>query len=259
MSAIDTFKTGSGSTEPRVYEPSMEEILASIRRIIADDQSLPGRALQREGEANLRAALDGAQPKQDGSTDGPANGALSQERPVFLRGTSDSAAVLYRHPAAQALQQAAEVKAELATLASRIVPAAGVQGRIAAPQFAMPDTPAPRTAEPQTDAPAPRPVSDVLETARAPSPPSEGPRTAAQKVPAAEDLSNLFSEMTSKAVAEAFNQLAASRLIENDEAVKDIVRDMLRPMLKSWLDDNLPSMVDRLVRAEIERVARGAR
>jgi len=30
-------------------------------------------------------------------------------------------------------------------------------------------------------------------------------------------------------------------------------------MLKSWLDDNLPSMVDRLVRAEIERVARGAR
>jgi hypothetical protein len=32
---------------------------------------------------------------------------------------------------------------------------------------------------------------------------------------------------------------------------------MLRPMLKSWLDDNLPGLVERLVRTEIERVARG--
>jgi len=32
---------------------------------------------------------------------------------------------------------------------------------------------------------------------------------------------------------------------------------MLRPMLKGWLDDNLPAMVERLVRAEIERVSRG--
>ena len=28
-------------------------------------------------------------------------------------------------------------------------------------------------------------------------------------------------------------------------------------MLKTWLDDNLPGMVERLVRAEIERVSRG--
>ncbi|MDR3463876.1 MAG: DUF2497 domain-containing protein [Beijerinckiaceae bacterium] len=256
MSAIDTFKTGSGSTEPRVYEPSMEEILASIRRIIADDQSLPGRALQREGEASLRAALDGAQPKQDSGADSSANGALSQERPVFLRGTSDSAAVL-RHPAAQAQQQAAEAKVELAALASRMVPPAAIQGRIAAPQFAMPD--APRTVEPQAEAPAPQPVFDRPETAPAVSSQPDERLAAAPEAPAAENLPSLFSEMTSKAVADAFNQLAASRLIENDEAVKDIVRDILRPMLKSWLDDNLPSMVDRLVRAEIERVARGAR
>ena len=38
-----------------------------------------------------------------------------------------------------------------------------------------------------------------------------------------------------------------------------MMREMLRPMLKSWLDDNLPSLVERLVRAEIQRVARGAR
>ena len=31
------------------------------------------------------------------------------------------------------------------------------------------------------------------------------------------------------------------------------------PMLKSWLDDNLPSVVERLVKDEIERVSRGRR
>ena len=36
------------ASEQRAYEPSMEEILASIRRIIADDQSLPNRAAANE-------------------------------------------------------------------------------------------------------------------------------------------------------------------------------------------------------------------
>jgi hypothetical protein len=38
-----------------------------------------------------------------------------------------------------------------------------------------------------------------------------------------------------------------------------MVREMLKPMLKAWLDDNLPILVERLVRTEIERVARGGR
>ena len=46
-------------------------------------------------------------------------------------------------------------------------------------------------------------------------------------------------------------------LLQNARTLEDLVRDMLRPMLKSWLDDNLPSVVERLVRAEIERVSRG--
>jgi cell pole-organizing protein PopZ len=36
--------------------------------------------------------------------------------------------------------------------------------------------------------------------------------------------------------------------------IEDIVREEIRPMLKAWLDTNLPPMVERLVRAEIERV-----
>jgi cell pole-organizing protein PopZ len=67
----------------------------------------------------------------------------------------------------------------------------------------------------------------------------------------------LISSATSAAVDSAFNTLAHTVLVQNARTLEDLVREMLRPMLKSWLDDNLPSIVERLVRAEIERVSRG--
>jgi cell pole-organizing protein PopZ len=45
----------------------------------------------------------------------------------------------------------------------------------------------------------------------------------------------------------------------SSRTLEDIVSDMLRPMLKEWLDQNLPSVVEDLVREEIERVARRSR
>jgi cell pole-organizing protein PopZ len=36
--------------------------------------------------------------------------------------------------------------------------------------------------------------------------------------------------------------------------IEDIVRQEIRPLLKGWLDANLPPLVERLVRIEIERV-----
>jgi len=67
----------------------------------------------------------------------------------------------------------------------------------------------------------------------------------------------LMSNATSAAVDSAFNALAQTVLVHNARTLEDLVREMLRPMLKVWLDDNLPGMVERLVRAEIERVSRG--
>jgi uncharacterized protein len=69
----------------------------------------------------------------------------------------------------------------------------------------------------------------------------------------------LVSANTSAAVDSAFNSLAHTVLVQNAQTLEDLVREMLRPMLKSWLDDNLPGMVERIVRAEIERVSRGNR
>ena len=40
--------------------------------------------------------------------------------------------------------------------------------------------------------------------------------------------------------------------------IEDIVREEIRPLLKAWLDANLPELVERLVRAEIDRVVRRA-
>jgi uncharacterized protein len=48
-------------------------------------------------------------------------------------------------------------------------------------------------------------------------------------------------------------QTAAPR---GGRTVEELVSELLRPMLKTWLDDNLPAIVERLVRAEIERVSR---
>jgi uncharacterized protein len=44
---------------------------------------------------------------------------------------------------------------------------------------------------------------------------------------------------------------------KHEPTLDDVVRETLRPMLKSWLDENLPSLVERMVQSEIERVARG--
>ena len=58
------------------------------------------------------------------------------------------------------------------------------------------------------------------------------------------------------AVHSARNALAQTVLVENVRTLEDLVREMLRPMLRSWLDDNLPTLVERLVLVEIERIAR---
>jgi cell pole-organizing protein PopZ len=88
---------------------------------------------------------------------------------------------------------------------------------------------------------------DVAEERPVPPVPSRG----------REEDGRLLSSETSAAVDSAFNALAQTVLVQNARTLEDLVREMLRPMLKTWLDDNLPGMVERLVRAEIERVSRG--
>ena len=103
--------------------------------------------------------------------------------------------------------------------------------------------------------------NDVIFADPEPPPPprmAEPPPRAASPPPAAEpDERPLLSNAATSAVDSAFNTLAQTVLVQNARTLEDLVREMLRPLLKSWLDDNLPGMVERIVRAEIERVSRG--
>ncbi len=68
-----------------------------------------------------------------------------------------------------------------------------------------------------------------------------------------------MSPAATAAVSAAFNSLASTILSKDARTLEDLVREMMKPMLRSWLDDNLPSLVERLVRSEIERVSRSGR
>lgn len=199
------------SAQPKANEPSMEEILASIRRIIADDEK------PAEAEAAPVALV-------------PAD-----EQPVTP--------VIEPEPEEDdVLDLGAEAKSVDAD-ASEVVLADDVD-------FAEPAA----TVEP--------PVQLVVPEAPEPQPAIAMPSAPAQPAPApapALDMAGLISDQTGAAVQNAFGALANTVLSNNARTLEDLVKDMLKPMLKTWLDDNLPGMVERLVRAEIERVARGGR
>ncbi|WP_427023134.1 PopZ family protein [Aureimonas ureilytica] len=69
----------------------------------------------------------------------------------------------------------------------------------------------------------------------------------------------LLSSSSGQMVAASFDELAQA--IRNGElkSLEAMAQEMLKPMLAEWLDDNLPRMVERLVREEIERLSRGGR
>ncbi len=69
----------------------------------------------------------------------------------------------------------------------------------------------------------------------------------------------MLSPETDTAVSAAFDALSANLAARSAELAEEVAREMLRPMLKTWLDENLPALVERLVRAEIDRVVRGTR
>ncbi len=70
---------------------------------------------------------------------------------------------------------------------------------------------------------------------------------------------NLISEAAGAQIARSFSELAEIFDGVERRSIEDMAAEMLRPMLQDWLEDNLPTLVERLVREEIERVARGSR
>jgi len=84
-----------------------------------------------------------------------------------------------------------------------------------------------------------------------------------------DDIDALFSAPAAEATTEAFSRLLGNIPVEREEnkrlyadgriTLEDITKDLLRPMLRQWIDDHLPTMVERLVEKELEKLARQAR
>jgi cell pole-organizing protein PopZ len=212
----------------------MEEILASIRRIIADEDT---------GKPKSAAAPPPPAPK-------PPQPAIVAARPA--------PPPLPPKPVPAPPNNQSDIDAMLADIDSKappkpaaIVPPPLPTSDILDLTEAMATPPAP----PPAPAAAFRTIDAASDVIFTDSPP--GPRAAERPMSTAADYQGLVSNATVSAVDSAFNSLAHTVLGNNARTLEDLVKEMLRPMLKGWLDDNLPNMVERIVRAEIERVSRG--
>lgn len=73
-------------------------------------------------------------------------------------------------------------------------------------------------------------------------------------------LSDHAADVSAAAMARLF---AGNVAVERDlpgrvgnVTLEDIVRDMMRPMVKSWLDQNMPRIVEKMVAKEVEKISR---
>ena len=89
------------------------------------------------------------------------------------------------------------------------------------------------------------------------APPPAPPAEAAPALAAESLVAPAVVAATTAAVGQLLRAVAQERgapVHRGGPSIEDVVREELRPLLKEWLDQHLPPIVERLVRAEIERV-----
>ncbi len=59
-------------------------------------------------------------------------------------------------------------------------------------------------------------------------------------------------------MAASFSELSEAFAARSRKTFDEMAEEMIAPLLRDWMENNLPTLVERLVREEIERVARGA-
>jgi len=294
-----------------VREPSMEEILASIRQIIESNEPGAGKAIsaslppvygvEEENDSEIHLTVDDTYagvefPEPPALRGDPrfvaansAGTAPEPEMPARAMSLADVAArvrAASERSAVQAGQALRDMPRDMPPPFHEPQPQLEPQPAYEAPRAAA----APLQVEP---APAPRvaPIVPVAQYAAEPAPVFAAPRLPEVPQPvtveespvlpavelrvepvafqpaelaparvAEEAQPSLLSQNTGLQVARSFEELAAAiDGAAERRSLDEIAEDMLRPMLREWLDDNLPTLVERLVREEIERVARGPR
>ena len=220
-------------TEPREqHEPSMEEILSSIRRIIADEEAEETHPEDDElgaAEAHADALNDDADALASAAEDDPED-VLELTKVVRESG------------------EVVDLKAEGDAYAAR----AGA--------------PPPDAAGDEVEL-APLDAGGYQESHNVTSDESKQEEPTAVEMKSAAIGAELVSATAASAatgafarLSEALHQTPPEESVADDSGrtVEQFVEDMIRPLLKEWLDQNLPPIVERLVQKEIQKIARRA-
>lgn len=236
----------SGSAQ---REPSMEEILASIRRIIEDSDS--GRPPEDDAPPAAVAAPVTVQEAQPQAAEGEVEAFRAElEEPARVQPAPSMADIQAaisseahgRDDPAQHLRHEAESSPFHPERSfdepEAAFPAASRQAEIASQD----------EYEQQDDIAEEPIVEDVAQPAFISQHPVEISRA----------RPSIISEHAGRQVTAAFEELSEAFAATRQRSFDEMAEEMLRPMLQDWLDNNLPTLVERLVREEIERVARGA-
>ncbi len=207
------------SAEQAQREPTMEEILASIRRIISEEDKpaeAGGDVLDLQPPPPPVAEVKAPPPQAAAPAPAPAPPPAPKPEPVVAR----AEAVFEEPEASRAVARDRRRpddrrgRRACAAAAAR----AGRQGCALAPQAEW--TP---------------PAAPV------------GPTETLTSAPVAQHA------------AGALGKLMGSMLVSSTGTLDDVVRELLKPMLKEWLDANLPQLVEAEVAKEIDRIRRLAR
>lgn len=194
-------------------EPSMDDILASIRKILNEDD-VPGAPATSPAPPPeplmLTEEMLVAEPP-------PGVHIVAPPEPVMdtVIETSAPPAPRVELPVALPVEQTVEQPVQPAMLPIQATPS-------------VPQTPARVPARPETTR---MPEQDLVAPAAAAA--------------AAASMRQLLR---------AVSQERSATVTRNGPSIEDVVREEVRPILKEWLDAHLPGIVERAVRAEIERV-----
>ncbi|MDR7225052.1 PopZ family protein [Aminobacter aminovorans] len=245
-------------------EPSMEEILASIRRIIEDNDTGRRPAVDFEqmrpepeddrGDRNI-IEVEAFRAEFQAAKAAPVEVKPAEITPVVAKQEAPRRDEPVKWPSAEPKVAVATAMPLRPTVAETPVPvvetpaAARPSAASWAPQSTIAVEQMERLAGPrEAEKPAPQVVAQVVTKVAEPAVADE---PVAQK-PA------IISEQAGRQISAAFGELNDAYAARSRKSFDDIATEMLRPMLQDWLDNNLPTLVERLVREEIERVARGA-
>ncbi|MGB3624501.1 MAG: DUF2497 domain-containing protein [Henriciella sp.] len=268
-------------------EPTMEEILASIRKIIADDgepaQAAGQPTAQKEPQVSVAVSdedgfddlsLDDVIAESDGDVE-----ALSQpgDDDFDTIGDDDEGGELLTDVDEEMFEELTADKVEEEPLT-----APAPEDELEDFDFEAVDLDADEpmvedslaTIEPEWDvveeaepaAPAPQPepaaAQHVEEPVRKETSMLRGKTETAPETSPEPASSGLTDERIAGAAASALGKLMVKQSTDDDgnpNTLDGLMRELLRPMIKEWLDANLPGIVERKVEEEVQRIARMAR